>query len=230
MAAFSNEDEEEYSGLPWAESMWMDGDSLAPPCQADTSTVDAIVTACRLVPGDVLFDLGCGDGRICLAAAAREPRLSAACGVEIEADLCERFRAAIAKRGRAVACGGGGDGDGGGGDGGDAAPVVPPESCSSSCASSSSPPPHSGGDDGGAVEVEVECIEDDLLAPAALAAWSERATVIVLYLLPEAISTLRPTLLACLARGARVVCNTYAPSARDHIGSIDPDHIQSVDG
>ena len=37
----------------------------------------------------------------------------------------------------------------------------------------------------------------------------EDATVIAVYLLPEAISQVQPMLLACLERGARVVCNTW---------------------
>ena len=40
---------------------------------------------------DVLYDLGCGDGRICLEGAARH-----AVGVEVEADLIQRFRQWIA--------------------------------------------------------------------------------------------------------------------------------------
>ena len=40
------------SELPWATSGWMDGDSLAPPCQAEDDVVGAIIDACKLAPGD----------------------------------------------------------------------------------------------------------------------------------------------------------------------------------
>ena len=172
MASFDDDEE-----LPWATSGWMDGDSLAPPCQAEDDVVEAIIDACKLAPGDVLYDLGCGDGRICLAAAAREPRIAAARGVEIERTLCDQFRAATAARREAH---------------GTAPPVC-------------------------------ECVEGDLLAPDIIAQWSAAATVLVLYLLPEAIEQFREQLLACLRRGTRVVCNTWGiagltPAARVDCG------------
>lgn len=37
----------------------------------------------------------------------------------------------------------------------------------------------------------------------------EKATVIVLYLLPEAIATIRDKLLACLDRGCRIICQCW---------------------
>ena len=53
--------------------------------------------------------------------------------------------------------------------------------------------------------------------------WSAAATVLVLYLLPEAIEQFREQLLACLRRGTRVVCNTWGiagltPAARVQCG------------
>jgi ubiquinone/menaquinone biosynthesis C-methylase UbiE len=46
-------------------------------------------------PEDVVYDLGCGDGRICVAAAQRFG--CKATGVEIEEDLIEQFKALVAK-------------------------------------------------------------------------------------------------------------------------------------
>ncbi|CAN0550622.1 unnamed protein product, partial [Ectocarpus sp. 12 AP-2014] len=56
----------------------MEGDSLAPPCQADMDVVRAIVDFAGVTADDVLYDLGCGDGRICIEAA--ESRGAKACG------------------------------------------------------------------------------------------------------------------------------------------------------
>jgi hypothetical protein len=70
--------------------MWMEGDSLAPPCGAEPPIIPHILSLSNLSAEDVFYDLGAGDGRICLAASA-----AAGCravGVEIEPDVCERFR------------------------------------------------------------------------------------------------------------------------------------------
>ncbi|CAM9630662.1 unnamed protein product, partial [Sphacelaria rigidula] len=37
--------------------------------QADSEVVKAIIDFAGVTKDDVLFDLGCGDGRICIAAA-----------------------------------------------------------------------------------------------------------------------------------------------------------------
>ncbi|CAH0480648.1 unnamed protein product [Peronospora belbahrii] len=74
--------------------MWIEGDSLAPPCQSDHDVVSKIVEIACLTPNDVLFDLGCGDGRICIEAAKRFG--VRARGVEIEQFLVKRFRRLIA--------------------------------------------------------------------------------------------------------------------------------------
>ena len=44
--------------------MWMEGDSLAPPCQTDMEVVEAILDFANLDEKSVLYDLGCGDGCI----------------------------------------------------------------------------------------------------------------------------------------------------------------------
>ncbi|EEY53074.1 uncharacterized protein PITG_19591 [Phytophthora infestans T30-4] len=74
--------------------MWIEGDSLAPPCQSDRDVVSKIVEIARVTPSDVLFDLGCGDGRICIEAAKCYGARSR--GVEIEKYLIKRFREQIA--------------------------------------------------------------------------------------------------------------------------------------
>ncbi|CAM9773050.1 unnamed protein product [Ectocarpus fasciculatus] len=89
------EDDEGVSDNPLP--AWMEGDSLAPPCQADMDVVRAIVDFAGVTADDVLYDLGCGDGRICIEAA--ESRGAKACGVEIEEDLADKFRRRVAAKG-----------------------------------------------------------------------------------------------------------------------------------
>ncbi|CAM9684189.1 unnamed protein product [Discosporangium mesarthrocarpum] len=86
-------DDDSDSPLP----AWMEGDSLAPPCQADMDVVRAIIDFAEVMEEDVLFDLGCGDGRICVEAA--ESRGADACGVEIEEDLANKFRHRVEVKG-----------------------------------------------------------------------------------------------------------------------------------
>ncbi|TDH72922.1 hypothetical protein CCR75_005502 [Bremia lactucae] len=83
---FDDESDEEQNPSTY---MWIEGDSLAPPCQSDRDIVSKIVEIAHLTPADVLFDLGCGDGRICIEAAKRYG--ARARGVEIEKFLISRF-------------------------------------------------------------------------------------------------------------------------------------------
>lgn len=88
-----DEDEDEYPALPG--QVWMEGDSLAPPCQSDLDIVDDICGLGCIDADDVFFDLGCGDGRICIAVA--QVTGARARGVEIEERLVKRFRTRIAR-------------------------------------------------------------------------------------------------------------------------------------
>ena len=76
-------------------SFWMPGDSLAPPCQSDMEVVSAILSFAKPNAGSVLFDLGCGDGRICILASKLFGCKSVGC--EIEDVLVEKFRANVAR-------------------------------------------------------------------------------------------------------------------------------------
>lgn len=75
---------------------WMEGDSLAPPCQSESDVIEPLLQliAPYCTPQSVLYDLGCGDGRICIAATKRFHCYSV--GVEIEEHLVKDFRANIA--------------------------------------------------------------------------------------------------------------------------------------
>ena len=93
---------------PLIAGLWMDGDSLAPPCGASIPVIHSLLELAELSSKDVLYDLGCGDGRVCLEAFFHENDVhqnSEECdnqlsftkcrhcvGVEIEYDLIERFR------------------------------------------------------------------------------------------------------------------------------------------
>jgi SAM-dependent methyltransferase len=90
MQGYRDEDDAEN---PFA-GMWMDGDSLAPPCGAEPTILPHILSLLSPLGSDkTLLDLGCGDGRICLYATEHSGCKSI--GVEIEPDVCERFRELI---------------------------------------------------------------------------------------------------------------------------------------
>ena len=69
---------------------WMEGDSLAPPCQAELDVVHSILNLAQPSSSSVLYDLGCGDGRICCEASKRFSCRSVGC--EIEPHLIRKFR------------------------------------------------------------------------------------------------------------------------------------------
>lgn len=104
----SEDDDDEHD--PLTVGRWMDGDSLAPPCGSAVPIVHewlefAGLKRRRPRSNDdendenddddvVLYDLGCGDGRVCLEAF-RWYRCRHCVGVEIEPELVERFRTLI---------------------------------------------------------------------------------------------------------------------------------------
>ncbi|KAL3664134.1 hypothetical protein V7S43_011017 [Phytophthora oleae] len=151
--------------------MWIEGDSLAPPCQSDRDVVSKIVEIARVTPDDVLFDLGCGDGRICIEAAKRYG--ARARGVEIEEFLIKRFRELITAN---------------------------------------------------ALEKLVSVSHGDLLEEDL-----SEATVIVTYLLPDALDQLTPKfskLLSQTDKDVRIICNTWGirgltPDERHDAGPYD---------
>lgn len=87
---------------PLQVGFWMEGDSLAPPCGTSVTTIHKILDiAFDNTDGNdwsncCLYDLGCGDGRICLEAYDKY-NCPCTVGVEIEADLVKRARFLISK-------------------------------------------------------------------------------------------------------------------------------------
>jgi SAM-dependent methyltransferase len=51
----------------------------------------------RLKPGDIFYDIGCGDGRVAIAIAQQNPHATVKC-VELRSDLVEKARANAAER------------------------------------------------------------------------------------------------------------------------------------
>lgn len=87
-------EEDEYDDENPLKGFWLEGDSLAPPCQCDMDVVEEILRMAQPTDTSVLCDLGCGDGRICLTASHNSGCRSFGC--EIEPDLYKKFVSHIA--------------------------------------------------------------------------------------------------------------------------------------
>ena len=74
-----------------------DGNRLAPFNPTHESSIDVAINLLQLQPSDVLFDLGCGDGRMIIRAASQVDGLRCV-GIELDESLVARGRdMAIAK-------------------------------------------------------------------------------------------------------------------------------------
>ena len=80
---------------PLQVGFWMEGDSLAPPCGSDIPTIHNLLKFAEVTSKDTVYDLGCGDGRVCIEAFARHRCVSV--GVEVENDLVDRANFLISK-------------------------------------------------------------------------------------------------------------------------------------
>jgi predicted RNA methylase len=72
-------------------------DSLAPYVPSPQAVVDKMIEVAEPKAGEVLYDLGCGDGRIPITAA-RQFKTNGVC-VELSADLAARARENIKRQG-----------------------------------------------------------------------------------------------------------------------------------
>ncbi|OQS04969.1 hypothetical protein THRCLA_20746 [Thraustotheca clavata] len=166
--SWSDEEDEGYENeQPF---MWLEGDSLAPPCQSDYEIVQSIVDFAKVTPSDVVYDLGCGDGRICIGAARRYG--CRAVGIEIEEHLIAKFQQSIVKYN---------------------------------------------------LQDKVRFVHADLME-ADLSA----ATVIVTYLLPEALTLLSKKLEKAIEQGCRIVSNTWGIPGMTPKARIDVGQYQNV--
>jgi precorrin-6B methylase 2 len=76
-----------------------DRDTLAPVYPTPESVVDQMLSVAQVRPGEMVYDLGCGDGRIVIAAAQKYK--ARAVGIEIRRDVYERTLATVASLGLA---------------------------------------------------------------------------------------------------------------------------------
>ena len=83
--------------LPGFAQQFGPAENLGPAIPTPQSIVEKILEAGRIKPGDVVYDLGSGDGRVVIAAA----RIYGvrAVGVEIVPDLCRKARERVASEG-----------------------------------------------------------------------------------------------------------------------------------
>jgi protein-L-isoaspartate O-methyltransferase len=84
------------AGTP-AYSQPFNKESLAPYIPSPQVVVEKMLEAARVKPGEVVYDLGSGDGRIVITAA--EKFQARAVGVELRADLCKSTQAKIRELG-----------------------------------------------------------------------------------------------------------------------------------
>jgi len=72
-------------------------DNLAPYIPSPQEVVDRMLSAARVKPGEVVYDLGSGDGRIIITAA--EKYHARAVGVELDGNLCKATQAKLKRLG-----------------------------------------------------------------------------------------------------------------------------------
>lgn len=89
-----DDEDDDDDNNPLRAGFWMEGDSMAPPCGTSVSTIHKLLKFASVSESDVVYDFGCGDGRVCLEALVHF-RVHHCVGVEVEHDLIERFQALI---------------------------------------------------------------------------------------------------------------------------------------
>ncbi len=78
---------------------YSDRDTLAPVFPTPETVVDQMLSLAQVKPGETVYDLGCGDGRIVIRAA--EKFQAHAVGIEIRRDVYEKTAARVASLGLA---------------------------------------------------------------------------------------------------------------------------------
>lgn len=85
------------SAMDLSAQRFSDPDTLAPAYPTPQTVVDRMLTVARVMPGEMVYDLGCGDGRIVIAAAQKFK--ARAVGIEIRRDIYEKTLATVASLG-----------------------------------------------------------------------------------------------------------------------------------
>ncbi len=81
------------SALVPASAQQFGPENLGPPIPTPEFVVDRMLEAAHIKPGDTVYDLGSGDGRIVITAAQKYG--VKAVGVELRPDLCDKARERI---------------------------------------------------------------------------------------------------------------------------------------
>lgn len=76
---------------------YTDPDTLAPSFPTPQTVVDQMLAMAKIKPGEMVEDLGCGDGRIVIAAAQKYQ--ARAIGIEIRREIYEKTSARVASMG-----------------------------------------------------------------------------------------------------------------------------------
>jgi protein-L-isoaspartate O-methyltransferase len=84
---------------PASAQRYTDPDTLAPSYPSPQPVVDRMLALADIKPGETVYDLGCGDGRIVITAATKFG--AKAVGVEIRRDIYESTAARVAALGLA---------------------------------------------------------------------------------------------------------------------------------
>jgi protein-L-isoaspartate O-methyltransferase len=82
---------------PATAQRYTDPDTLAPSYPSPQAVVERMLTLAAVKPGEIVYDLGCGDGRIVITAATKFS--ARAVGVEIRRDIYEATAARVAALG-----------------------------------------------------------------------------------------------------------------------------------
>jgi precorrin-6B methylase 2 len=82
-----------FATLPGFAQQFGPAENLAPPIPTPQTVVERMLEVARLKPGDIVYDLGSGDGRIVITAAQKYG--VQAVGIELMPDLCRQARARI---------------------------------------------------------------------------------------------------------------------------------------
>jgi precorrin-6B methylase 2 len=80
-----------------APQRFTDRDTLAPVFPSPETVVDRMLAMAQVKPGEMVYDLGCGDGRIVIAAAQKFK--ARAVGIEIRREVYEQTAARVASLG-----------------------------------------------------------------------------------------------------------------------------------
>jgi precorrin-6B methylase 2 len=84
---------------PVAAQRYTDPDTLAPSFPTPQEVVERMLTLAQVKPGEAVYDLGCGDGRIVITAAQKFKARGV--GIEIRRDIYESTLARVSSLGLA---------------------------------------------------------------------------------------------------------------------------------